>query len=176
MQNLQQQSLESLIIREVHQGDIAVLERLFPKKITTTHAKRFSRHLQKEAVYLIALLHDVPVGHVLLLWGGMPEKEVSEKIQNCPAVEDILVDEVHRSLGIGTRLLDECVKRVKEAGYTKIGLAVGVGNVKAKQFYLQNGFLDSGISDFYVQWPTIDLNTGQETMDGEMCRFFIKHL
>jgi ribosomal protein S18 acetylase RimI-like enzyme len=170
-----QPDIKSFQIREAHTGDVPILNRLFPRH-PDTHNQRLLKQAKRDASYLIASVHDKPVGHVLLLWNGVQEAAVQEAVPNCPAIEDLYVDSAYRSRGIGTKMLDECIKRIKEKGLHQLGASCGVENIKAKQFYHDNGFIDSGTPEYYVEWPYIDKDTGEQKMEGEMCRFLVKHL
>ncbi|WP_157153954.1 GNAT family N-acetyltransferase [Brachyspira murdochii] len=56
----------------------------------------------------------------------------------------LYVHPIYQGSGIGTLLLEEALKYMKDLGYTNICLCVFEKNEKAKEFYEKNGFKDSG--------------------------------
>lgn len=167
---------KSLIIREVSPGDIAVLDRLFPKRVPNKHKERLDTQLQRSAVYLIASVHDKPVGHVLLLWDGEKNPAVAERYKNYPVIEDLHIERVYKGRGIEEKILDECYKRLKEKGSSALGTSVGVEQATEKVFFITNGFIDSGIPEYQTEIPYLDDVTGEQKMEIKICRFLIKHL
>lgn len=56
----------------------------------------------------------------------------------------LYVHPIYQGSGIGTLLLEEALKYMKDLGYTNICLCVFEKNENAKEFYKKNGFKDSG--------------------------------
>ena len=55
-------------------------------------------------------------------------------------IDQIVVDEKHRSRGIGRALLDHVIEKAKEKGYWKISLIVSESDTGAIAFYEKYGF------------------------------------
>ena len=170
-----QPDIKSLEIREVRADDIAVLERLFPKQTPNKHAERLAIQTDRKAVYLIAIQHGKPVGHVLLLWDGLSIPAVIEKFKNTPAIEDLHVDKIYRGRGIEEELLEECYKRLKEKGVQMLGISIPKDEIEQKAFFHSQTFIDSGLPEYFTTWPVLDDLTGSVKTDGELCRYFVKH-
>ena len=60
-------------------------------------------------------------------------------------VQNMGVIPEYRSKGVGTMLLDECLKIAKSKGYQKAYVNSYIANTKAVDFYRKNGFLDIDI-------------------------------
>ena len=98
-----------------------------------------NRILKEDGCVLVALVDNEIVGY---LCGGIRE---AEKYRNLPIVaelENMFVLEKFRSKGIGTQLVNECVKWCKAKNVGKIRVEASAPNKKAIKFYRSNGFKD----------------------------------
>ncbi|MHA2497370.1 MAG: bifunctional helix-turn-helix transcriptional regulator/GNAT family N-acetyltransferase [Candidatus Hodarchaeales archaeon] len=80
----------------------------------------------------IAEMHGEPVGSVFLVQD--PEDVATAKLRL------LLVEPRARGLGLGTRLVEECVRFSKECGYQKIVLWTNDVLVDARSIYIKKGF------------------------------------
>lgn len=60
-------------------------------------------------------------------------------------LEDLVVHRDHRSQGYGTRLLDYAIDFAKKKNFLRITLLTDRPNTRSLQFYLKNGFVESGM-------------------------------
>jgi len=77
------------------------------------------------------------VGFIHLAYGVSGRFETSSTIAT---IHEMYVKPRHRGRGIGTMLLKEGIKRLKEKGIKQIRLSVLSGNEKAVRFYEKHGF------------------------------------
>jgi len=61
-------------------------------------------------------------------------------------VEDVVVDEARRGLGIGRRMMDEAVAKARESGCYKLALSSNQRRTRAHAFYESLGFERHGVS------------------------------
>jgi GNAT superfamily N-acetyltransferase len=124
----------------------------FDDKTFSKHRDRL--HLQEsgKGQYLIAFLNKFPVGHVFIRWEGAEDSYVKTNIKNCPNIEDLFVNPKFRSLGIGSKLIDKCIKLAKEKGFFQIGLGVEVTNVMAVGLYSRFNFEEANINPYKDIW------------------------
>ena len=57
---------------------------------------------------------------------------------------NLAVDEAYRRGGVGSSLLAECLRRMREAGCSTVRLEVREGNTVARAFYEKHGFREVG--------------------------------
>jgi hypothetical protein len=72
-------------------------------------------------------------------------------------------------------LLDECATQAKNAGWTRLGLAVGHENHQARALYERRGFREVPGSEHRVTWPEIGPD-GLERIGSEDCTYLVKEL
>lgn len=63
-------------------------------------------------------------------------------------VEDVVVDESQRGLGIGRRMMDHAMALAREAGCYKLALSSNLKRIRAHAFYESLGFERHGVSLF----------------------------
>ena len=78
---------------------------------------------------LVADVGGKIVGYIALMEMGLESKIMS-----------IAVKKEFRRMGIGSKLLDEAIKRCKEKGKTRLFLEVRVSNIAAQCLYKKKGF------------------------------------
>ncbi|HWO93342.1 MAG TPA: GNAT family N-acetyltransferase [Dehalococcoidia bacterium] len=136
-------------VREARLGDLEALLRWYaqlnlpgeppatPERPTEAHQRALATILARDDVWLlIAERAGVGVGTVQLTivpnltHGGRPWANV----------ENVVVDEHARGLGVGSALLDEAVGRAQAAGCYKISLTSRVEREAAHRFYEARGF------------------------------------
>ena len=63
-------------------------------------------------------------------------------------IEQIFVAEAHRGSGVADALMADGERRLRDAGHTRIWLAVVSGNARARRFYERLGWTDAGPIDY----------------------------
>ena len=162
-------------IRPVAPGEVPRLESALPRATPGLHRDRWERQERGEAAYLVAWEGGAPVGHVLVAWAGAPEEPVASALPGCPTLEDLAVRPDRRSRGIGSRLLAAAERLAAGRGCPRIGLAVGLGNDRARALYGRCGYVDAGLGPFVVRWPCRD-GWGREGWEQEICTYLTKNL
>ena len=156
-------------IREFSPGDLTALEPYLP---SGHHARRAEAHECGRATFLLAWHDDPPVGYLLLKWSGADEEIVHRLIGDCPELNAITVAADLRSRGIGTALIREAERRIHAQGLSRVGLAVGVGNQRARALYQRLGYEPWGHGSFEVSWQVPD----NGRLDHETCTYMLKTL
>ena len=165
----------TLAIRPLAAEDLPLLEQFPSGGLREKHRERLARQEAGEAVYLVAWDAGLPVGHLLLKWGGAGAEPMASRLRDCPAVEDFTVRPEYRSQGVGSHLLDTAEGLARGRGFERIGLSVGVENTRARALYERRGYADAGLGEHTVRWPYID-REGQRRWGEEHCVFLVKSL
>lgn len=97
--------------------------------------KRLDGMVKEEEIYLVVEDNGQIIAHLLLKLHGIPTEP------GYPNMNDLFVLENKRNMGIGSILVKEAEKIVKEKGNSKISLAVNPTiNPKAKALYERLGY------------------------------------
>ncbi len=156
-------------IRKLDEAELGVVGKAMPSQ---HHKKRLNT---PSADYLIAWVGGEPIGHLLIRWSGTDNTFLAAKNLGYPYVEAVGVRVDFWSKGVGTQLMQKAQDLVKEKGFGKIGVAVGLDNERAKGLYKKLGYVDSRFGEFEVNWDYVD-ETGQEKSEGEICVYLVKEL
>ena len=115
----------------------------------------------------------VPVGHVYLWLAPASEPEIRTELPGVPLLNRLVVTEDRRNNGIGTHLLAEAERRLRDLGHRRVALGVRVDNDAAIRLYERLG---------YRRWrrPPIvaradgDLGMNGTPLDVEIFTVFVK--
>ena len=167
-------SFNQVEVRPAEKHELDLLERAFGP--LEKHAERLHRQNHGDAQYLIAWYEGKPVGHGLLKWSGATEEHIALFVNGkCPDVEDVYVVETMRSRSIGGQILNFAESLVRERGYTRIGLSVGVENVRAKALYHRLGYQETPLGEHHEHGKYVDEHGHLQTWE-ERCIYLIKPL
>ncbi len=82
---------------------------------------------------------------------------VVKKSKKHAAIRLLLVEPAERGNGVGKALLEECIRFVKEAGYSKLSLSTNSELVIARKLYKQVGFTMVKKEPNYKEWGRDDI-------------------
>ncbi len=105
--------------------------------------KYFTKVVNKsESICLIAEENGKPIGYI-----NASPLEFDYRYKKYIEVNNMGVSPLHRSKGIGAKLMAKCLKIAKERGFNAVYVISYCGNVKAVAFYEKNGFkrIDLGL-------------------------------
>ncbi|BEU88259.1 ribosomal protein S18-alanine N-acetyltransferase [Selenomonas sp. TAMA-11512] len=100
---------------------------------------------QKDACYLVALAGEEIIGYAGV-WILGTEGHIS----------NVAVDPAHRGQGIGSALLENLIRAMKERGAASATLEMRVSNDAARKLYEKYGFKSVGIRPKYYTAPVED--------------------
>lgn len=126
-------------------------------------------------VFLLALIDDRIVGNMLVKWNCPEDPFLKQRLPQCAEIEDFAVAGELQGRGIGSHLLAYAEQQTTGHDETRLGLAVGHENVRAKNLYLRRGFKIVPDSGHRVSWfaPNPD---GTSRVDSEECVYMMKVL
>ena len=159
----------SVEIRELEPGDLEALERDLP---SPHHRRRAALHEAGTATFLVAWRDARPVGYLLVRWDGADEEIVHRLLGTFPELNAVTVRPQLQSRGIGSALIEDAERRVAERGCSRVGLAVGIDNPRARALYERLGYecWEHGTLD--VSWPV----PGEARRESETCVYLTKEL
>ena len=164
-------------IRPLEQSEIPLLvAHLDVGRLAGRHHDRFTQQQDGHLTYLLAWLDGIPIGHMTVRWTGTTDAFVAERISECAHLEDLFVMPEHRSRGIGSRILAQrrtCL--AAERAFTRIGLAVGTENPRARMLYERLGYVDAGFGVFEIGGSYLDIH-GNQRRWREVCEYLVKPL
>ncbi len=166
-------SLETVEIRPLAAGDLALVERLLPR-YPGKHGERLEAQDRGECVYLIAWAGNEPVGHLNLRLRGRKLPERARTLR-AAQIEDLSVSAPHRRRGVATELMRRAEDEAVSRGFGTLGLGVDVGNVPARRLYRREGYEEAGLGRFLVSYPHLD-EQGVERQAHETCTYLVKKL
>lgn len=135
------------------------------------HRERLERQERGLAAYLLAgdAAHPA-LGFVLLKWHGDTHSH------EYPVLEDLLVREEFRGLGLGSRLIAHAENLCRQRSIAQIGLGVNsADNPRAYALYERLGYRETGEPAQFDVYAEIDEN-GQRRLYENWCVHMVKDL
>jgi ribosomal protein S18 acetylase RimI-like enzyme len=163
-----------VVIRALAEDEIPLVEAHFPRGMPGTHRERWGRQERGEIAYLIGWEDGLPVAHLTIEWAGATDGPATA-LAGCPNLFDFGVRPDRQSRGIGSRLLDAAERLAAGRGYRRVGLSVGLENVRARALYERRGYRDAGLGEYTARWPYLD-KQGREGWEEERCTCLVKDL
>ncbi len=166
--------IQNAQVRHVEADDLPLLVAApWSAGLPEKHAERFAMQERGAAVYLLALVDGRIVGHLLLKWDGPDGDILRAQLAPCAEIEDFDVMPEYRSRGIGSALLDHAAHLTADRGQSRLGLAVGVENDRARALYERAGFAQVDVPPFEVRWQ-YRTPAGEVVWGCERCVYMMK--
>ena len=101
---------------------------------------RWYRQLLNEGgVYLTATDDSELVGYAMLTFADGPD-DTFVSANGIPELVTLVIDQAHRSAGLGRELLAAAEQAVRDRGFDTLKIAVMAGNTRAQGFYEAAGY------------------------------------
>jgi ribosomal-protein-alanine N-acetyltransferase len=134
-------------IRDMCEADVRSVARLERQAFTTPWTtETFHSLLEQEHVEMLVVEDEDEVVGYAVVWCVYEHGELA----------NIAVDEAHRGLGLGSRLLDAVIERAGAKRVTRLYLEVRASNTRAATLYHRRGFEEIGRRSDYYDRPRED--------------------
>ena len=169
-------SVSALRIRALTHADVQrVTRELNPQRNSETHRNRLRLQDEDRAAYLIAWLAGKPIAHGLVIWGGPIGSPKQHIPVPCPYIEDLWVQDAHRSKGVGSALV-ACMESLAQLrGHDLIGLSVGIDNRGGQRFYGRLGYEPLPLPKYELS-GVLQTVAGEFSFWSEICQYMRKQL
>lgn len=156
-------------IRVACLDDIEALDRYLPSTdIHGGHSERLRSQDAGESSYWIAILNDMPIGHVMVRWSGFRFGALPHRFSGIPVLLKLRVwPSKYWGRGIGSALVTYAENAAAKRGYPGIGLGVEIDNERAVHLYERLGYIDWGGGSLCEDVKRIDAD-GREVLYGEV--------
>lgn len=163
--------MHQVIIKVCQEKDLPILENAFKPDF---QKPRFGIQQSGDGLYLIAWDKNTPLGHLFIKY-FTPVSHLKDQDIYAPYLEALEVKEEYREHGVATNLLEEAEKILKEKGYKKVGLSVGINNDTAYKLYEHLGYTEQDLGQYLVSWEYKD-EEGNMSVYQEECVYMNKVL
>lgn len=136
-----------LQIRACTAADAVALESDMPLP-DYEHFRHWLSQRFDEVTYLVATDFDRPVGHVLIRWNGSVHEQVRTQIGVMPEIRRLRVHPDRRRNGVAEALMERSERLIADRGFERVGLAVALENVPARNLYEGRDYLPAGVDTF----------------------------
>jgi ribosomal protein S18 acetylase RimI-like enzyme len=157
-----------VVVRSLLETDLRPLEWQGGEDLRSFYEELWRNHQAGEIHVLVADFNGFPVGLANLHWPGKPTHP------GVPDIQSLRVHPIFRGLKIGSLLLRVCEEIVRQAGFARIGLSVGLENPKAKKLYERHGYAVDG-APYCDVWYYTD-SAGQGVRVEEHVEDLVKNL
>lgn len=147
------------VIRRMEESDIEKLTQLFAERWKTRQTRRqyeqyWEEQQNKQRVMLLALWEGQIAGYVNVLWQAQGQ---SLREAGIPEINDLVVLNAFRKLGIGVALMQEAERVVKTQGLEVVGLGCGVSAYygAAQRLYAKLGYIPDGRGAQKTPWGLV---------------------
>lgn len=166
---------KKLTVKPAEKRDLEVLNARLRSPILNFHEEKINLQEKGEVVWLIAWIGKEPVGQVLIRWQGATDEPVRQHEERYPYLQNLAVKINYQRKGIGTQIVFAAEKIVKNKGYKKVGMAVGVENEIAQKLYNKLGYKSWDNGTYSMSWHIVD-PSGKKIEESETCTYLIKEL
>lgn len=128
-----------IVLRKARVEDFVLLDEIRGSSAPKLHTERLREQAEKKSLYLLAFIEEISVGHIYVVFKGTQEYHTS------PVLQDLYVKKELREQKLGTKIIREAERALKELGHDKVSLDVETRNEWIRKIYEKQGFkLKSG--------------------------------
>jgi GNAT superfamily N-acetyltransferase len=167
--------MAELTIRPIEKLDLYKMDCTFKSEFGRTHADDLHDQSLSNISFMVAWLHDNPVGHALVRWLGPRIEIVRKDYPDCPEIYRLEVLKEFWSQGIATAIIKECENEALKRQFLLIGLGTDPGISPKDNLYFRIGYELSRV-DIYIDEYKTRLDDGTVVTIREDSQFLIKRI
>jgi GNAT superfamily N-acetyltransferase len=167
--------MAELTIRPIEKLDLYKMDCTFKSEFGRTHADDLHDQSLSNISFMVAWLHDNPVGHALVRWLGPRIEIVRKDYPDCPEIYRLEVLKEFWSQGIATAIIKECENEALKRQFLLIGLGTDPGISPKDNLYFRIGYELSRV-DIYIDEYKTRLDDGTVVTIREDSQFLIKRM
>jgi GNAT superfamily N-acetyltransferase len=167
--------MAELTIRPIEKLDLYKMDYTFKSEFERTHADDLHDQSLSNISFMVAWLHDNPVGHALVRWLGPRIEIVRKDYPDCPEIYRLEVLKEFWSQGIATAIIKECENEALKRQFLLIGLGTDPGISPKDNLYFRIGYELSRV-DIYIDEYKTRLDDGTVVTIREDSQFLIKRM
>ncbi len=167
--------MAGLTIRPIEKSDLYKMDYAFKGEFGRTHADDLHDQSLSNISFMIAWLHDNPVGHALVRWLGPRAEVVRNTYPDCPEIYRLKVLKEFQSQGIATAIIKECENEALKKQCLLIGLGIYPGISPKDNLYLRLGYELSRVDSYIDEYKT-RLDDGTVATVRKDAQFLIKRI
>jgi len=168
--------MDPVEVRRLAPADLAAFQAAMPAWNATEYAKRIGFQERGLAVQLVAWMGEEPAGRVMVVFPGHPEWSPSAYREGCPEIRDLGVAPEWRRRGIATALIAAAERETRSAGFSRLGLGVGLEGdyAAARSLYERLGYVFA--HGPFVQAARLEADDGAPLPVAGVCTYLVKSL
>ena len=167
--------MAGLTIRPIEKSDLYKMDYTFKSEFGRTHADDLHDQSLSNISFMVAWLHDNPVGHALVRWLDPRDELVRREYPDCPEIYRLRVLKEFRSQGIATALIRECENEALKRKCKLIGIGTYPKTPSEDNLYLRLGYELSTLNGYIDEYKTSQDDGAMATVRKD-AQFLIKRI
>lgn len=156
-------ALDEIAIRRLVSAEVDAVQRALPAPLVSPYASSLQEQADGDLDILVAWCRGTPVGIGFIGWRRRHAPQIARRWHNVPEIYRLLVPLRYRSLGVGSRLIDEMESLAAARDCDAIGLGVSHGNPRARMLYERRGY-DADAVEFLNEYTVVDRQGRSQTI------------
>ncbi|MGE0674947.1 MAG: GNAT family N-acetyltransferase [Methylibium sp.] len=156
-------AIHDIAIRRLSAAEVDAVQRAIPAPLVSPYSSSLQEQAGGDLDILVAWYRGVPIGIGFVGWRRQHAPQITQRWRDIPEIYRLFVPLRYRSLGVGSRLMDEMESLAAARGCEAIGLGVSHGNPRARALYERRGY-DADAVEFLNEYAVVDRQGRSQTI------------
>lgn len=156
-------AIDDIGIRRLIAAEVDAVQRALPAPLVSPYSSSLQEQADGDLDILVAWYRGVPIGIGFIGWRRLHAPQIAQRWRNIPEIYRLFVPLRYRSLGVGSRLMDEMESLAAARACEAIGLGVSHGNPRARMLYERRGY-DADAVEFLNEYAVVDRQGRSQTI------------